>query len=97
MDKGHELDKLFEAVQKDVDTALETFSAEELGEFVREFVRLCSKLPKSHIDAENNPIKTIAVVLYMCKLFPEAFRISYDHTDKMMQAEESIRSALEDL
>ena len=97
MDDQQFLDGLFEAVQKDADAALEKFSPEELGQFVRDFVRICSEFSPKHFDVDGDPLKAAASAIYLAKLFPLAFRASYTHTDKMMRAEESIRNALEDL
>ena len=91
------LDEFYEAIDKDVDAALERLSPEELREFVRDFVQMCSKFSSKKLDIDGNPLKAAASVLYLAKLFPPAFRASYTHTDKMMKAEESIRNALEDL
>ena len=91
------LDGLFEAVDKDVDTALQRLSSEELRDFVGDFVLLCSKHSAQHFDIEGDPLRTAVSAIFLAKLFPLAFRTSYDHTDKMMKAEDSIRKALEDL
>lgn len=91
------LDGLFEAVDNDVETTLQRLSSEELRDFVREFVLLCSKYSAQHFDIEGDPVRTAASAIFLAKLFPLAFRASYSHTDKMLRAEDSIRKALEDL
>lgn len=91
------LDELYEAVDKDVNSALEKFSSEDLRAFVRDFAALCTTYSKNRVDVEAEPVRAAAYSLFLAKLFPLAFRASYHHTDKMMKAEDSIRKALEDL
>ena len=91
------LEEFFEVIQKDVDAALKNFSPEELRSFVRDFSQMILKYIGKHEDIEADPLRSAAEVLYLTKLFPKAFLLSYNHTDKMMQAKDSIRKALEDL
>lgn len=97
MDEKQFLDGFYEAVDKDVNAALQRLTSEELRDFVREFVMLCSKYSPQNFDIEENPLKAAGSCLFLAKLFPPAFRQSYEHTDKMLKAEESIRNALEGL
>ena len=91
------LEEFFEVIQKDVDAALENFSPEELRSFVRDFSQMILKYAGKHEDIDVDPLRSAATAIYLTKLFPEAFLLSYNHTDKMMQAKDSIRKALEDL
>ena len=97
MSEEQKLDLLYETVDKDVRSALEKFSPEELRAFVRDFVELCSGYSKNVFDVEEDPVRASAYSLFLAKLFPLAFRESFNHTDKMMKAEDSIRKVLEDL
>ena len=89
-------DKLIEMVEDDVKAVLEKSSAEELRSFVRAFVLMCAKHSEKTIDMEENPLQAAAAAMYMAKLFPQAFSAAYNHTDKMLKAEQSLRKALED-
>mgnify|MGYP001079740297 CR=1 FL=1 len=87
---------LYEAVELDVELAVENMSPEECVVFTREFLQLMQDWQPQAIDLKAHPLEGAAHGLYLSMLFGHCFKQAYHFSNRYLIAKESIENALQE-